>query len=236
MPIVKLGDWFLRDGLDILSEQEIADQYGKLKGMLKQANLDPVLIESVPLESIAEVQFPLNLGSKPQQKKAADFRTQVQTIRELESIIHNESPRDKFEWFKKNRQHKIEEIVKRLSRHLLSGYYFLERVDANEKESPGYVCLLREVASVPRTVAQSIGRGLSLSQYQDEFPTERQLALSFEHDDLAMPVSEISSPTIEHILQMFAFLFTRIGIEDPVEKVIDAIIGMHTYPAEHVEQ
>lgn len=159
----------------------------------------------------------------------------MQTIREFESIIRNESASDKFEWFRANRHCKVEEIVRRLSRHLVSGYYFIEKIDANEKEATGYVCLLREVATIPRVVAESIGRGLSFSQYLEEFQTERQLALSFEHEDLAMPIGEVSSPTIEHILQMFAFLFMRIGVDDPVEKAIDAIIGRYSYFSGNVE-
>lgn len=236
LPIVKLGDWFLRDGLDILLEQELADQYGKLRKMLKQANLAPVLTESVSLERIAEVHFPQNAASKHQQKSATDFRVQVQIIREVETLTQNESATFQFEWFQKNRQSKIKEIVKLLSRHAVPGYYLLERMDPDEPDSLGYVCLLREVKFLPKPIAEHIGRGLSYLRYQEEFQAEKLLGLSFEHEDLAMPIAELSSPTIEHVLQMFAFLFTRIGVADPVEVVISDIIDRCINSAEPVEQ
>ena len=43
-------------------------------------------------------------------------------------------------------------------------------------------------------------------------------------DDLAMPVVEVGSPTIEHILQSFSNLFGRIGVADPVDEVVDTIV------------
>jgi hypothetical protein len=34
-------------------------------------------------------------------------------------------------------------------------------------------------------------------------------------DDLAMPISIVTSPNIEHFMQSFALLFSRIGIDAP---------------------
>jgi hypothetical protein len=102
LPIVTLSDWFLRDGLDILTEQELAEQFGKLRGMLKQANLAPILTESVSLECIGEIHFPLNIGSRQQQKLAADFCAQVQLILEFAILNEHQSASLQFEWFQKN--------------------------------------------------------------------------------------------------------------------------------------
>lgn len=73
LPIVKLGDWFLRDGLDILSEQEIAYQYGKLKGMLRQANLDPILINLFRSKASQRSSFPSISARKRSRKRPPIF-------------------------------------------------------------------------------------------------------------------------------------------------------------------
>ena len=39
-----------------------------------------------------------------------------------------------------------------------------------------------------------------------------------------MPIIQIGSPTIEHVLQSFSNLFGRIGVADPVTEIIDQII------------
>ena len=78
---------------------------------------------------------------------------------------------------------------------------------------------------MPRKVAEKLGKGLDHGTYCsvcDGFETQSGLVIG--HDDLAMPVIEIGSPTIEHILQSFSQLFGRIGVEDPVDNVIGGII------------
>jgi hypothetical protein len=39
-----------------------------------------------------------------------------------------------------------------------------------------------------------------------------------------MPITEIASPTIEHIMQSFSNVFGRIGVADPAEEVIGKIL------------
>lgn len=224
LPLVKLSDWFHRDGLDILLESERRNLAGKLKGMLKQAQLSESLPMAVSLEEIATKHFPLGEGNKSQKNASAKFHEFVAESRSFDATT-KANAEDAFAWFAKNRKNDIGAIVRRLSRHDVLGHYFLEKISEDDEEAKGYVCLLREVVTLPRCVAEKIGKGLDHGTYQvlcnGEVATS---GLVIAQDDLAMPVVEIGSPTIEHILQSFGQLFGRIGVADPEEGEIGRII------------
>ncbi|EIE50584.1 hypothetical protein C357_12921 [Citreicella sp. 357] len=213
-----------RDGLDILLEIEQRNLAGKLKGMLKQANISEALLTSVSLTDIAATHFPLGEGNKNQRaasQKLHDFLVE----RDEFFAAANGGMERAFLWFSLNRPKEIENLVRRLSRHDVMGHYLLETIDFESGRAEGYVCLLREVSTLPRLLAEKLGEGLDHSTYTAlckdlEFDAD----LVIRRDDLAMPIVEIGSPTIEHILQSFSNLFGRIGIADPVESVIDGMV------------
>ncbi|MBW4975464.1 hypothetical protein KZZ08_17670 [Roseovarius mucosus] len=225
LPLVKLKDWLRRDGLDILVEQEKSDQDGTLKAMLRQAGLSDALATAISLERIEATHFSAEQSNKGQRKLNEKFSEYVAEVRDFEGIEYKGDSDALFSWFSRNRKKKIEEIVRRLSRHGVLGHYLLERIVDGDPESTGYVCLLREVVTLPRNVAEKIGKGLDKPTYESLCGTGlTDQGLMIGADDMAVPVIEIGSPTIEHILQSFSNLFGRIGVADPVDKVIGKII------------
>ncbi len=226
IPIVMLRDWLNRDGLDILVEQELKEQSGKLGSMLRQANLSPSLPLSVPLTAIADTHFPIGIGNKNQNSAAKKFREHVVLVEEFKNITGVGDTDILYSWFQDKRPKHVEDLVKRLSRHQVLGYYLLEEIWPDEEENIGYVCLLREVTTLLRSVAKELGRGLSSTKYEELCSeTKNSTGLSIAQGELAMPVSLIGSPTIEHVLQLFSNLFGRIGVADPQDEVIQRIIG-----------
>lgn len=224
LPLVTLRDWFRRDGLDILLEQERRNLNARLKGMLKQAQLSDSLPMAVSLDQIAEKHFPLNQGNKSQQKASSKFHEFVEESRAFEEIAKSDAEH-MFSWFAENRHNDVQTIIRRLSKQDVLGHYFLEKISEEDGYAKGYVCLLREVVTLPRNVAEKLGKGLDHATHQSLFNGEVFTSgLSISQDDLAMPVIEIGSPTIEHILQSFSQLFGRIGVADPVDDVINEII------------
>ncbi len=226
LPLVKLKDWLHRDGLDILVEQEKNEQSGNLKTMLRQAGLSDALATAIPLEEIKKAHFSEDQSNKGHRKLSEKFAAYVTEVRDFHAIESGGDSEALFSWFSRNRTKNIEEIVRRLSRHGVLGHYLLERIATEDLEGTGYVCLLREVVTLPRNVAERIGKGLDKPTYEslcDATLTGQGLQIGAE--DLAMPVIEIGSPTIEHILQSFSNLFGRIGVADPIDKVIGKIIG-----------
>lgn len=229
LPVVCLKDWLLRDGLDILVEQEHNEQMGTLKSMLRQEEVSESILISVPLEKVAETHFPLE-GVPAKQKKAGEkFRAHIELMNQFKAVVDEAKSENCFDWFAKCRDKKIKDLVQRLSRHNVLGHYLLERLYLDEHVASGYVCLLREVTTLERVVAQQIGKGLDRPTYEDLIAESgRSGGLNISDGELAAPITEIGSPTIEHILQSFSNLFGRIGVADPSEQVINKLFELCT--------
>ncbi len=225
LPIIDLNEWLRRDGLDILVEQELNEQTGKLGALLRQANISPSLPDAVPLTRIADTHFPEGSGNKAQKNAAKSFREHVALIEDFKKVVGGGDAAAQFEWLRINRPKQIESLINRLSRHQVLGHYLFEEIWPEDGKKSGYVCLLREVATLPRNVAEELGRGLSCDRYQELCSQlKASTGLSIAREELAMPISLVGSPTIEHVLQAFSNLFGRIGIADPQAEVIGNIV------------
>lgn len=113
----------------------------------------------------------------------------------------------------------VSTLLKELTQQRLSGYYFLPSVYDSEDDL-GYVVLLREVKHLSRSAAAAIAAGIDRTEVSDR---NGSLDLDFGIESFAMPIGEISSPAIEHILQTFAQLFGRIGLDDLSTDFLHAI-------------
>ncbi|SMO77387.1 hypothetical protein [Ruegeria faecimaris] len=225
VPVVELQDWVRRDGLDILVDQELNDQRGQLVRMLKQAQVSEALLQAVPHREIAETHFQKDEGSKAKKTAAKKFHDLVDEMEKFSLLVAADGGGDIFEWFTRERGKQVGELVRRLSRHAVLGHYFLEALEPDTTEHKGYVCLLREVSTIPRPVADKLGKGLDQSTYAKQCNNSQfGSQLQIPEGGLAMPLIEIGSPTIEHIMQSFSNLFGRIGVADPIETVIGKIV------------
>ncbi len=226
LPIVTLKDWLERDGQDLLIEDARNDLAGQIRNILRQAGLSTSLLGCVELEAIAKAHFPIEEGTKSQRKAAASFSKLASDTKHLEELVSKESPQSMTLWLQKERPKKIEDLIRRLFRHQVNGHYFLERISIESDSPEGYVVLLREVASISRDVSDKIGSGLEKERYEElcKASDRNDFGLSIPWDSIAMPIVEIGSPTIEHVLQTFSNLFSRIGITDPDENEIREMV------------
>ena len=85
------------------------------------------------------------------------------------------------------------------------------------------VILLREILCVSRDIAQKFKAGFTEKEYTattlklNNLRTTKEKTLTYEIQ------KEILSPFIEHIMQRFAYNFTRIGVTDRTPSIIDQI-------------
>ena len=222
LPVVRLPDWLLEDGLDILLENVINEQKQHIKSTLKQANLSPSLAFAIPLIDVAKQHFPLGVGSKSERSAADRFNSLVNEIDTFHKIIKEGSKINQLNWLRENKSHKIRDLIQGLSKHSVPGYYLLERLF--DDDNTGHVCLLREVSTLPQIVSEEIAKGLSAERYRNFQNINIRDILSFEFENFAMPLIQVGSPAIEHILQTFSNLFCRIGIVEPVYETIEHLI------------
>ena len=231
LPVVRLSDWLLEDGLDILLANVLHEQNQSIRSFLKQANLSPSLTFAIPLTEISKQHFPLDVGSKSERVVAKKFHSLINEIDTLRHIIEEGSKIRQLNWLRENKDFKISELIYRLSTHSVLGYYLLEQL--TDDDNMGYVCLLREVSTLPKVVSEAIARGLSAERYRELQGLNHGGILCFEFEDLAMPIIQVGSPTIEHILQTFSNLFCRIGIDDPANETIEHLIQTSLYTKEN---
>lgn len=106
--------------------------------------------------------------------------------------------------------------VENLSENKTEGYYLIDNViDHNDsaKELGPHVVMLREVHHMNSRVAQQ----LSLGCAHDEIDVDRSSfgSLVLEPNGFSYILCNTKSPYIELIMQRFASLFTRIGVQNP---------------------
>jgi hypothetical protein len=224
IPIVRIKDWLRRDGLDILLDQENSDQNGKIKGMLKQAGISNAILDSVPLQKIADVHF-RDEGNKAQKAAAKKIREIIDEVESLRFARNSKCVDTTFSWFRQNRSKQVGEVIQRLAKHSILGHYLLEKIVSEDTDNLGYVCLLREVSTLPLVIAERLGNGVDRDTCGSLLAEDREAVnLNIGMGELAMPISEIGSPTIEHILQTFSTLFGRIGVADPIDDDVQSIL------------
>lgn len=223
LPVVPLRAWLMQDGLQILLEKEQKDQVGKLKGILKQANISETILLSVGLDEIARIHFPIDTGNKSEKKRSANFHALVTEKQAFEALCESHNGKEIFNWFAQFRETEVKNIIERLSRYDLAGHYLFETL-IDEDPGAAFVCLLRDVSSIPQDLAIEISNGLSQQVIKENFAPATSDLLEISPLDLAMPVACIGSPTIEHVMQTFSNLFSRIGLDDPDPKRIGALV------------
>jgi hypothetical protein len=110
-------------------------------------------------------------------------------------------------------------LIKESIHHTLGEYYFLDCTDVYSKHSEGHVVLLRQMKTMSCRLIQRITNGLSGEDVQDDLEAKTQL--TFTKDPICMITGVLRSPDIEHLVQQFAILFERIGLEDYQDTTIE---------------
>lgn len=208
LPVVTLLDWMHCDGIEILLGNALKSTNGNFASSLKQAGIAVSLLASIPRQEVVRSFFYSEDANKAQKKLAQAVQEQADRLDRLDGLdLENASDRN---WFLNTYTKEVSALVKELVLGKVPSYYYIPSVtDDNEEE--GYVILMRESAFLPRRVARQIACGVDRPLSKS---SELEMHLSFLHDDFAMPVGQMPSPNIEHVLQTFSFMFGRIGLED----------------------
>lgn len=118
---------------------------------------------------------------------------------------------------KKSKETLIGDIVKNKNQ----GFYFIECLERGCKQE-GYVVDLRSPFLIPSEVAFLISNGIDNIIYGKNKDLSNYLF--FKDDDLIYSSSTLNSPYIEHLMQSFSQVFTRIGLDDLSEEYIENIV------------
>ncbi|WP_420726301.1 hypothetical protein [Hwanghaeella sp. LZ110] len=100
VPIVKLADWLLVDGLELIKERYKKELNGRLTGALKGAGLSAALLESIRLHDIARVHFSID-EEKPRKKREANqkFHNLVKEQMEYSQTLEEKNKQELYSFF-----------------------------------------------------------------------------------------------------------------------------------------
>lgn len=224
IPVIPVEAWIEKDGLELVAKRALANELGSMKRVLTDAGMAHSIIDFVEYETVlAELQA----GTSKQEKGIAKrFEQAIQLVREANAMLDkpDRTLQEALAFLDAN-DGSYKSLIKELMTNTLAEFHYLERSDIGE-ETRGYVALMREIRFLSAALGKRIAVGLDTEEFQsmrETFsPSLNHIRFSAEHD-FAMPLSCVSSPFIELIMQRFANLFSRIGVADmPKDRITDA--------------
>ena len=219
-PVVSLADWLKIDGYELMVSRVATDLNSRIQSALKTVELPSSILNSQTPATILETCIRAHDADKRLKKAEARFIDLDERIQHLARWREGYSSVnidlfDRCEPFART-------VVKELIHHKHAGYYFLPRIEAGSEDS-GFIALLREVNHLPRELARLIAIGMDASNSNLSSNPHWLTYVDFTASDFAMPIGEIKSPEVEHLLQTFSHLFGRIGLPDPDKAKVEAL-------------
>ena len=220
VPVVGLADWLEVDGFEILASRAASDLESRIESALKSIGLPKSIMLAQTPASILQHYIRTAAADKKVKASEQKFVELAERANKIEIwtkgfCLEARDIFDECESLKK-------QLIKELIHQRLTGYYFLPSITLGG-ETSGYVILLREISHLPRALALSIGSGLDATDPILVENAEWSSYVDYCADDFAMPIAEITSPNVEHLLQTFSHLFGRIGLPDPDRAMIEAL-------------
>lgn len=215
IPLIPVEAWIEKEGLELVAKRAMASELGSIKKALTEAGMAHSIINFVDYDTILTE---LEAGSSKQEKAIAKRFSQATVAFRRASAILDKSDRTLGEalTFLDANDGLYKSLVRELMTNTLAEFHYLERSDIGE-ETRGYVALMREIRFISAALGKRIAVGLDAEEFnslrETLFPSLNHIRFSAKHD-FAMPLSCVSSPFIELIMQRFANLFSRIGVAD----------------------
>lgn len=228
LPVVRLVDWLHRDFQEIVCNRARKDIDAKLRRLLEQHEFSPNVVDTEPPERIMEALFPSTATTKRQKDGRKALELIVRKHKAIETAQRVPQSETATEELIQCFGDLARGVLRECMHQSLAGYYFLPSITPIE-DRDGFVVLLREVRHMPRVLAGMMANGLGRDKYASICAEQSDNIgrLSFRQDDFAQPIGRIRSPEIEHLMQMFALLFTRIGVTDPDPEYVSRVQRLH---------
>jgi hypothetical protein len=214
IPAVSLDAWLMNDGAELIIERAEHEQMNAIENLFLQNNISHSLLKTKSIEEIITITIEKKLAAGELKPKTANGLTNaLQELQSIRGLRESASPIEELKRSKRAMQ-KATDLLNELRRHQLAGFHYLPKLpDLSEIGKGNYVALLREIYHIPKHVAIKIPDGLDQTGLAALRPSERCLRFN-ESSDYCIVTTKIESPWIEHILQRWSSIFTRIGVPD----------------------
>ncbi|NYH26062.1 hypothetical protein [Paraburkholderia bryophila] len=215
VPVIPLSSWIYVDGASTVLDRAEADYMNTISDRLEKDGLSESLLSTHSLAAIYDAHYKKIENEKARKSQCEKLRNVIAQVAETRTLQIDKTNRERLRAHLTVCKSHVDSVVKELAGHRLSGYYLLRGLEALDSgEAQDFVALLREVHHIPSSVAKSITNGISKDQW-DVAQNKNVVCPKFTGtDDYALPMAKLTSPWIEHLMQNFALLFSRIGVRD----------------------
>ncbi|MCA8065071.1 hypothetical protein LGM89_12985 [Burkholderia sp. AU31624] len=228
VPVIPLSSWLFGDGATVVFDRAESDYINSFSDRLEKDGLSRSLLQAHSFSSVYDAHYRKFEGVKNRAAQCEKLKNIIRQLDETRDLQNSRVDRERMRaHFQICRSH-VDSVIKELSGNRLSGYYLLRGLETFEDGGPrDFVALLREVHHIPSDIVGDISSGISREQWRDRENLGLICPRFISDGDYALPVAKMKSPWIEHLMQNFALLFSRIGVRDndleDVKKSLDAI-------------
>lgn len=214
IPVVSLGDWVFKDGAEIALRRMIDDAENTLENIINDCKLSLTILRAHSANDIIEkILRPLAEKDRKIEAKIQKFQNAQATIERVEAALADGRREILCEALKLAPKF-LDNVIKEISGNKIMGHHLLRGMKTLVGKDGDHVALLREVHHIPNSVAQRIVSGVSTIEWSDDLAKLARCPVFLDNEDYCMPVAKLRSPWVEHLMQSWSLLFTRIGVED----------------------
>jgi len=199
LPVVPFFLWRERDLIPIIKRTKIKSIYKEIQDSLVNAGFSRNTLSIYGSERLIEV-----ASREITKRKTVDSLIRKITLYRL--LNDNNAYDTIYPEFEKDIKYFVKDVIENKALE----YYFIDDI-------PGYgscVVNLREVSHLDHATASGITKGIEFSDLTDQQKTQLRSINTNLRNGMSCLVGLVNSPYIELIMQRFADLFTRIGVDD----------------------
>ena len=221
---VSLNDWILTDCLKMVTNEIVKESQRALTKWMEEKSLNPKLIKTLGPQNLRVIleEYESDRNRKRQILRFIEkwelcvniFCKKIKLSKVIKLLNEDES-------FRTKKDNKINLILK----NQLTGYYFIPGPEININDHLGLVINMRDINQLDVETINKLLNGEIDCRILSNF--DRAALSNYFYleskDDYAYWVTVIPSPRIEHILQYFTQMFSRIGLEDLSDEFLEKV-------------
>ena len=212
LPAVHMADWFSRDFAASLIGRIRSDLNARLSDILRSEGYSATILTVHDRRRAIDALFPSTARGKSGTRgdKAREIVNALDLLDDLDRPAPESLTSDQLAALEEISPKFASRLRVECLRNALNGYYFLSHIDS-EGPHTGFVVLLRQIYHLPLPTALAVANGTDL---QHDTLSSAISPLTRDPPEFAMPIGQLVSPYLEHLMQNFSTLFARIGIPD----------------------
>lgn len=200
LPIIKFEDWLENDFVSIFQKALKQNLRGSLISKFKEYGISSTILDN----SISKDDILIIVKSKISGKPLS------QVVETIETLFVVDDPNNTIDLLKKYVRLK-DSILKDIKEGKDRNFHLIE--DWNEK-GKYRVVLLRDVRRITFKLAEKISKSIFESEISEDEWKRNDIKSTNIADTIICIESQLKSPFIEHLIQLFFHNFGRIGVED----------------------